>query len=74
MTGHYQYAIARQRIADLHREAERERLAAAVAPPPTGTPRLNLFARRFFQPRASRRAEQRPGCHGHSNPRPAGDP
>jgi hypothetical protein len=45
MTGNYQYTIGRQRIADLHTEAERQRLAATVAPPPTRTPRANLFAR-----------------------------
>jgi hypothetical protein len=32
MIGSYQYTIGHQRIADLHREAERERLAATSCP------------------------------------------
>jgi hypothetical protein len=44
MTGQYQYTIGQQRIADLHRQAQRARLAAAV---PTGPAKrwLNLLTR-----------------------------
>ncbi|MBV9310559.1 MAG: hypothetical protein JOZ73_07000 [Solirubrobacterales bacterium] len=56
MTGEYQHTIGKQRIAHLHRQAEQERLAAAVTPSRTGTPRFKLLARlgaRFAAARAS---------------------
>jgi hypothetical protein len=40
MAGNYQYTIGRQRIADLHREAERERLAASIPSRRVGNGRL----------------------------------
>jgi hypothetical protein len=45
MTGQYQYKIGQQRIADLHREAERERLAASVPSRAVGNGRPMLFTR-----------------------------
>jgi hypothetical protein len=45
MTGQYQYTIGQQRIADLHREAERERLAASVSPRSIGNATAMLFTR-----------------------------
>jgi hypothetical protein len=45
MTGQYQYIIGQRRIADLHREAERERLSALVRPRPSRARRSNPFVR-----------------------------
>jgi hypothetical protein len=39
MTGNHQYTIARQRIADLHRDGQRERLATACRSQTTLTDR-----------------------------------
>jgi hypothetical protein len=45
MTGQYLYTIGQQRIADFHREAERERLAASVPSRSIGNGRLIRFTR-----------------------------
>jgi hypothetical protein len=45
MTGNYQYTIARERIADLHHEAERERLNTQARPRPIGQGRFGLLAK-----------------------------
>ena len=43
MTGNYQYTIGQQRIADLHREGQRERLATACRSQTTRTDRPSLL-------------------------------
>jgi len=56
MTGSYQYTIGHERIADLHREAERERLAATSRPRAIHTRQRGLLrqiTRRTTPPRVT---------------------
>jgi hypothetical protein len=43
MTGNYLQIVARERIADLHREAHQERLATEAQSATTGNPRPGLL-------------------------------